>query len=840
MTAPRASRRLGDFELIKELGSGGMGTVWEAVQTSLGRRVALKLLAPHVSMSATAVQRFQREGEAGARIAHPNIVVVYQVGEEDGVHFIAQELIEGQTTLATRLQEYRGQRGLPSDYYPKVAAIFAQVADALQVAHDAGIIHRDVKPSNILLTPESQPKVADFGLAQIEDALELSRTGEFVGTPFYMSPEQAMSKNIDIDHRTDVFSLGVSLWETLALQRPFDGDTSQQVLKKIVTEDPQDPRKLRSRCPRDLAIICLKALEKAPRNRFHSMAAFAEDLRRFLANQPIQASPPSPVLRGQRWISRNWVATLILATFVFGLSLTTYLWQQSVKSRQAAVTAVESLQGMIQALAPTSTAAAPQRTRDLLASAERQVREEIESSALRSPLLASLARAQYDTGHYSHALDLWDEVLGILGSGGEARLPALLEARDARAKTLLKLGELVKAKSAWQAVLEQRKQIHGEESEGVFSTLDHLGIVEAKFGNFMEAETFFRAAHQGRGQLLGKDNLQTLATLNNLASVLQRLGRVDEAANSFEEVLEGRRRILGDNHIDTLSVLGNLGAHYATVGRLDQAATIFREVIRGQEASLGPDHPNTLLTQHNLALLLRDSNRLEESEGVARQTFTRLANSLGNSHPLTLATESLLAGILDQQGEYVQAREFHTEAVEGIRAKLGDQHQTALDIFFSFAEHLEATGEYRRALEILDLALPGHVQQYGKDHPYTLQLKANASDLGPKGLSFRAWSLVDPDRKERKTDVILGLSLIQGAIDQFLPESLCEHGGGCPLDTLAWALYANGHYAEAIAASEKALRLAPESDKADYQGFLDRIKRMVAEVDQVLDESIPR
>ena len=137
------------------------------------------------------------------------------------------------------------------------------------------------------------------------------------------------------------------------------------------------------------------------------------------------------------------------------------------------------------------------------------------------------------------------------------------------------------------------------------------------------------------------------------------------------------------------------------------------------------------------------------------------------------------------------------------------------------------------------MAIPGHVQQYGKDHPYTLKLEASALDLGPKGLTFRAWSLVNPDRKERKTDVILGLKLIRGALEQFPTESLCEHGGSCPLDTLAWALYANGHYAEAVAASEKALRLAPNSDKVEYQGDLDRILRMVDEVDQRLGDSLP-
>ena len=255
-------RRLGDFELLRALGSGGMGAVWLAKQVSLDRYVALKVLAPHISKSSTSLQRFQREAEAGARLTHPNIVAVHSVGEADGTHYIAQELVEGGVSLADRIKADRDLPELPKDYYENVAALFAKIADALQEAHEGGIIHRDVKPSNILLTEDGEPKVADFGLAQVEDALELSRTGEFAGTPFYMSPEQAMSKRMGLDHRTDVFSLGVTLWEVLALQRPFEGDTSQQVLEKIITEDPVDPQKIRSRCPRDLGVICKKALEK--------------------------------------------------------------------------------------------------------------------------------------------------------------------------------------------------------------------------------------------------------------------------------------------------------------------------------------------------------------------------------------------------------------------------------------------------------------------------------------------------------------------------------------------------------------------------------------------------
>ena len=188
-------------------------------------------------------------------------------------------------------------------YFREVAQLIAEIADALQHAHDAGVIHRDIKPSNIVLTKEGQPKVTDFGLAKIEDALALSRTGEFAGTPYYMSPEQAMSRRMGIDKRTDIYSLGATLYEMLTLKRPFEGETSQEVLKKILLQEPVDPRKVKPGVPRDLAVICLKAMEKDPARRYQSMKELGEDLRRYLAGDVILAKPAGPAARAMKRVS---------------------------------------------------------------------------------------------------------------------------------------------------------------------------------------------------------------------------------------------------------------------------------------------------------------------------------------------------------------------------------------------------------------------------------------------------------------------------------------------------------------------------------------------------------
>ncbi|MFH1998857.1 MAG: protein kinase, partial [Planctomycetota bacterium] len=317
--AANGPRVLGEFTLLREIGRGGMGVVYEAEQASLRRRVALKVLPRHLTLARGAIRKFRREAEAGGRQNHPGIVTTYALGEEDGIHFIAQELVEGSDTLAARIESLRKGGQVPLGYFREAATLVARVAEAIEHAHASGVIHRDIKPSNILITRQGDPKVSDFGLAKVEDALALSRTGDFSGTPYYMSPEQAASRRIGIDHRTDIFSLGVTLYEMLTLARPFDGETTQDVLKKILLDEPRDPRKVNPRLPNDLAVICLKAMEKKPEERYATMADFAGDLRRFLNGETILARPVGMVTKLRKRVQRN--PALSGAVLVAGLSL---------------------------------------------------------------------------------------------------------------------------------------------------------------------------------------------------------------------------------------------------------------------------------------------------------------------------------------------------------------------------------------------------------------------------------------------------------------------------------------------------------------------------------------
>jgi hypothetical protein len=335
-----AGKRLGDFEVVRELGRGGMGVVYEAVQTSLGRRVALKVLGPGLGLTPRAVDRFRREATTTAKLHHTNIVPVYATGEEGGVHFYAMELIDGPSLDAVIRQErgdsapdveagtstnlaatgpyspapstpppagpVRDSRPDPSaGRFDRAAALIADVAEALHHAHQQGVTHRDVKPSNLLLAPDGRLSVTDFGLARMLEQPGMTVTGEFVGTPAYMSPEQVTAGRVPVDHRTDIYSLGATLYELLTLRPPHQADGRDKLLAMVVQKEPAPPRSVEPKIPRDLETICLKCLEKDPDRRYQTAKELADDLRRYLNRFAILARRAGPLARAKKWAKRN-------------------------------------------------------------------------------------------------------------------------------------------------------------------------------------------------------------------------------------------------------------------------------------------------------------------------------------------------------------------------------------------------------------------------------------------------------------------------------------------------------------------------------------------------------
>jgi hypothetical protein len=301
--AAEAPARLGDFRILREVGRGGMGVVYEAEQLSLKRRVALKVLRFGATPSPEALTRFQREAETVARLHHTNIVPVFAVGCEQGVHFYAMQFIEGQG-----LDKARACLN-PSDV--QVAGWGVQAAEALAHAHARGVIHRDIKPSNLLLDAEGVVWLTDFGLARRADEVTLTISGLLLGTPRYMSPEQAAATKQPVDERSDVYSLGATLYELTTGAPVYDGDTPQRLLAQILETEPVAPSRHRPEMPRDLETILLKCLAKEPERRYPTAQALADDLRRFVNGDPIKARRPSLRERAGRWLRRHRRSTLL-------------------------------------------------------------------------------------------------------------------------------------------------------------------------------------------------------------------------------------------------------------------------------------------------------------------------------------------------------------------------------------------------------------------------------------------------------------------------------------------------------------------------------------------------
>jgi formylglycine-generating enzyme required for sulfatase activity/dienelactone hydrolase len=382
MNQPESVRRLGDFEIVRELGRGGMGVVYEARQLSLNRQVALKVLSGGLGLTSKAVQRFRREAEAAAKLHHTNIVPVYATGEQDGTHFYAMELIEGpsldkvlrqirasQAGTAPVAEPARGlvqttdfvagtstaeEAGLSASslssggaYFDTVARMVAEVADALEYAHAHSVIHRDVKPANLLLSPDGRLSVNDFGLARVLEQPGVTMTGEFVGTPAYMSPEQITAGRTPLDHRTDVYSLGATLYELLTLRPPFSAERRDQVLNQILHKEPVPPRKLNRKAPVDLETVCLKCLEKDPDRRYPTAKALADDLRRYLSRFALAAKRAGPIARLAKFVRRHQLATaagavILLLAAAAGVALGLY---RQAQRRAEAVEQVAAVEG---------------------------------------------------------------------------------------------------------------------------------------------------------------------------------------------------------------------------------------------------------------------------------------------------------------------------------------------------------------------------------------------------------------------------------------------------------------------------------------------------------------
>ena len=667
--SPAPEERIGDFRLLRLLGTGGMGQVWEAEQSSLRRRVALKLLRSDTAVSAQGLARFRREAEAGGRLSHPGLVAVHSIGESGGRVHIAQELVPGGSTLRSFLDAQRGGGELPREYYRFVADFFARVADALQVAHEAGVVHRDVKPQNILIAPGGRPKVADFGLAKVAGSDTLTGSGEVAGTCAYMSPEQALGRNQELGPASDQFSLGATLYEALTLRRAFEGDTGHQIAAKILLDDPVEPRAVRSRVPHDLAVVCGKMLEKRPEDRYPSMGALAEDLRRHLADEPISARAPGPLRRARKWAARHRGKAAALAVAAAAAVVVGVLLLENVRARGSLEVAVGEL-------------------------------EQAQGHLLEEKLRAEEEAAQSN------------QVLAYLTEMFAQENPDRARGEDVTVREVLDRES--------QRILRKLEQHPGPRAR----LMHAMGLVYRALGRYEQASPLLEGALALRRDA-GEGDLDLPVYRLDLGLLYRQQRRGEEALELISESIGGLELAYGPEHRRTLDARAELATTYRVQGRLAEAETHYRAVLEDQLRVLGPASDSTWHTQVDLAVLCMELGRYAEAEPLFLESLDRYLGAFGASSPRVLAVQNSLGVLYSNLGRYDEARELHTAALEGHREVLGPRHPQTLaslgnlaSVHFHQGRNAEAAGLFREALD-------AHVEEYGADSPKNLGIQNN-------------------------------------------------------------------------------------------------------------------
>ncbi len=668
-----APRKVGEYELLARLGRGSQGEVWEAAQPSLGRRVALKLLPEHLVFGDETLARFRREASAGGRLSHPHVVTVFAIGEDRGVHYIAEELVPGGRTLADLIAEARAASETPRDWYARIAATIASVADGLHAAHAAGVIHRDIKPSNILLTADGSPKLADFGLALVADDGSGSRTGGLAGTPFYMSPEQAGSGRLGLDARSDVFSLGSTLYEALTLQRPFTGESRERILRGILLDEPVPPRRLAPRLPLDLQTICLHALAKRPERRYASAAELAADLRRFLAHEPIRARAPGPLARGAMWVRRHPVAGMALASLLVTAALL-------VEARQAREDA--STQRDVASEAEQGARGAVEMLAGILADAEHDALvDPVAWGALIERCIAELPGlgARADTNHFMHVL------IGraLLRIDEAARAEEFLRRSldFARAPALAEIGLYLAESSSSLATALRLQGRLGEAREALDAARTAAATMRAPpdlLTGIAREESALRVAsgrpeegvaelERRRAEIVaeeGEDHPAAILLDVEIALLLARLGRLEEGgARATAAVQAGTRagvpaRVRLRYERLAAELVVRKAERAARAGRADEAQalwTLAEADLQRLEttllAELGPRHGDLGRTLNVRGKVARQLGRLDEARALLGRAVPILEASAGEASVDALSARNNLAVSLYAAGE---------------------------------------------------------------------------------------------------------------------------------------------------------------------------------------------
>ena len=749
-----ASRLFGDYEIIQEIARGGMGVVYRARQISLNRTVALKKILSGQFAGQEDLKRFQIEAEASAQLDHPGIVPVYDFGQVDGQYYFSMAYVEGDD-LAKRIRE----RPVEPE---TAAAMMVKIAQAVGYANAQGVIHRDLKPNNVLLDQQGEPKVTDFGVAKQQGTdSELTAQGQILGTPSYMPPEQAAGQGDQVDQRSDVYALGAILYALLTGRPPFQSGTAIETMNQVLNQEPVPISKLNASIARDLETICLKCLQKDPSRRYVSADALAEELRRYLSDEPILARPPARMEQLGRWVRKNKTtaisAAVVAAALIIATVVSISFAIETGRQRDAAELATKQADDQ-RTIAEAKTEEARQsaeqaneradelqQVSDFQAKQLSRVDPQGMGQAIRTMVLDRAQVAGQRAGKDTAGLDTDRTTLETLLAGSDFTGLALgvlneqifagtlrelenletqprVQARllQVVAVTMKDLGLLERAFKPLQQALEIRRRTLGDDHPDTLVSINSLGMLLMNQGKYDEAEPLIREALEARRRRLGDEHPRTLTSINNLGGLLMEQGKFAEAEPLLCEVLENRRRTLGDEHPRTLTSINNLGSLLMDQGKYDEAEPLYRETVEASRRTLGDEHPETLTSINNLGALLMDQGNYDETEPLYRESLEGQRRTLGDEHPNTLTSIHNLGVLFKFQGKYDDAGTFYREALEGRRRTLGDEHPNTLISINNLALLLMDQGKYDEAEPLFRKAVEGRRRRLGDEHPNTL------------------------------------------------------------------------------------------------------------------------
>lgn len=747
---------IGAYRILTMLGEGGMGTVYKAEQQNPHRIVALKVIKQGIS-SDRALRRFEQEAEALGRLQHPGIAQIYEAGTDDSglgpQPYFAMEFIQGRP-----LMQYVSERHLSTHARLE---LMARICDAVNHAHQRGIIHRDLKPGNILVDEAGQPKILDFGVARVTDSdLQATRQtdiGQLVGTLAYMSPEQVLADPLALDIRSDVYALGVILYEVLSGKLPYSihGKAVHQAVQVIREEDPTRLSSIDRTYRGDIETIAAKALEKDKARRYASAADLAEDIRRFLTDRPIVARPASASYQLQKFARRHKALVtgtiaviLVLAAGVIvstGQALRATRERDRADSEAASANAVNAfLQNDLLAQASSSSQARSTGKPD----PDLKVRTALDRAAARisgkfdkqpeveAAIRDTMAQTYIDLGLYAEARQQAERAVELHQRTLGPENPKTLASYSRLGAALLNTGKYPESETLLNKTCDTMRRVLGPKHPDLASAMFNLATTKMRRGKYPQAEALLRETLEIRRQLYGPEHRATLASMNGLAGAYNEEGKYAEAEPLYVQTVDICRRKLGAEHPDTLQAMGNLGLNYEAQGNFAKARPLFTDALEIKRRVLGPDHPETLVSMQYLASVYHDEGDNAKAEEIFSQTWVIRRRVLGPEHPDTLLSMTNLAAIYHSEGKYAQAESLGIQTLDLMRRALGPEHPDTVWRMNNLANVYTSERKYEQAEGLYNAVLAARRRTLGPEHPDTLSTLSDMTSMYQRAGKF--------------------------------------------------------------------------------------------------------